>query len=164
MKSTFCGRQCAGRVLAARFRLRLSVGLLRSSFTSCSLINKWWPAYFRSVRRVRGRNRFQTLHFKETVVPLFGEHDSCGKWITRRDHKHIMKCNATLGLPCAVDWNVSSCFSCLHTIGSVIFISSSHPTLSHFFLFKGVCAPSRAVKRCASLDRCWRASPCALDC
>lgn len=56
---------------------------------------------FRWVRRLRGRNRFQTLHFKETVVPvfipLFGERDSCGESITGRDHKHVMKRNATRG-------------------------------------------------------------------
>lgn len=123
--------------------------------------------YFRLLRCVRGRNRFQTLHFKDTVVPvfipLFGEHDSCGKSITQQDHTHIMKCNATLGVCQALLTGMSLLVFPVCMPSTPWYLFHLHTLLFLIFSSSKVCAPSRVVKRCARLDLCWRASLCALD-
>lgn len=138
----------AGTVPAACFRLRLSVGLLQSSFTSCSLINKWRPTILGWLRWVRGRSSLSSLHCSVSVT-----HVASGS----QTHDE-MRCDAV---------SVSSCFSCLHaTCSWYLFHLHTRLNLNFFPLQKGVWRLKGALalifvdeRLCARLTANGHASP-----
>lgn len=172
VKSSLGGGQSAGRVLAARFRLRLSVGLLRSSFTSCSLINEWWTT-------ILGWYAGSEAGIVSKLYSL-KRRSSLSSFLCSASMTHVA--SQSLGEITNTLWNAMrrwvpvrlDCCAPLTGMSLLVFpvcIPSAPWYLFHlhtllFLIFSSskVCAPSRAVKRCASFDLCWRASLCAFDC